>query len=145
MGGVRYVDDSKATNAHAASAALAGYGEGQVIWIAGGLAKGASFDDLVREHAGRLERVVLIGRDRAPLRDALRRHAPLIPVFEVNGYDDEGVMDRAVEHASRDARPGQTVLLAPASASMDQFRSYLHRGEAFAEAARALPGAGEDR
>jgi UDP-N-acetylmuramoylalanine--D-glutamate ligase len=140
--GVRYVDDSKATNAHAASAALSGYGTGQVVWIAGGLAKGASFDDLVREHADRLDRVVLIGRDRAPMLDALRRHAPLIPVIEVTRDDDEGVMDRAVELAARDARPGQTVLLAPASASMDQFRSYAHRGDAFADAVRSLTGDG---
>ncbi|MGO1509293.1 MAG: UDP-N-acetylmuramoyl-L-alanine--D-glutamate ligase [Actinomycetaceae bacterium] len=137
-GGVRYVDDSKATNAHAADAALAAHGERSVVWIAGGLAKGADFDDLVASHAHRLAHVVLIGRDRAPLRDALTRHAPEVPLHEVVKDDDEAVMERAVELAAALARTGQTVLLAPASASMDQFVSYNHRGDAFAAAVTAL-------
>lgn len=135
--GVAYVDDSKATNAHAAAASLRAVPAGTCVWVAGGLAKGARFDDLVREHRDRLRGVVLIGVDREPLRSALARHAADVPVIEVDADDDQ-VMPTAVEHAARLARPGDTVLLAPASASMDQFTSYAERGEAFARAARQL-------
>lgn len=138
--GVAYVDDSKATNAHAAAASLASVPVGRAVWVAGGLAKGARFEDLVLERAERLRAVVLIGVDRAPLREALARHAPDVPVVEVSAGDTEDVMTSAVRAAARLARPGDTVLLAPACASMDQFRSYAHRGESFARAARALAG-----
>lgn len=143
-GGVRWVDDSKATNAHAASASLAAFGPGSVVWIAGGLAKGATFDDLVAARADRLHAVVLIGVDAAPLADALARHAPQVPVVRVDPGDTGSVMSRAVTEARRlaEARAalpttGTTVLLAPACASMDQFSSYAARGEAFAAEVRA--------
>lgn len=140
--GVRYVDDSKATNAHAAAASLASFAEGSVVWIAGGLAKGATFDDLVARRADRLHAVVLIGVDAAPLADALARHAPQVPVVRVDPGDTGTVMSRAVTEARRLAAArgaaGTTVLLAPASASMDQFASYAARGEAFAAEVRAL-------
>lgn len=134
--GVRYVDDSKATNTHAAAAALAGLAPGTAVWIAGGLAKGASFDDLVRSRADRLRAAVLIGVDQQPWIDALERHAPAIPVVVVDPADTGTVMTRAVDQARRLARPGDTVLLAPACASMDQFRSYAARGDAFVRAVR---------
>ena len=137
---VAYVDDSKATNAHAASASLAAVPAGRAVWVAGGLAKGARFEDLVLERADRLRAVVLIGVDRTPMLEALARHAPDVPVVEVTAGETEDVMTNAVEAASRLARPGDTVLLAPACASMDQFRSYADRGDAFARAARALGG-----
>lgn len=136
--GVAYVNDSKATNAHAAAASLAAVPEGRAVWIAGGLAKGARFEDLVRSRADRLRAVVLIGVDRAPLREALARHAAHVPVVEVAPGETEDVMTSAVRAAARLAQPGDTVLLAPACASMDQFRSYAERGAAFARAARAL-------
>lgn len=136
--GVAYVDDSKATNAHAASASLAAFAAGTVVWVAGGLAKGASFDELVTARADRLRAVVLIGADAEPFAGALSRHAPDIPVVRVDPGDTGSVMTRAVDSARRLARPGDTVLLAPAGASMDQFRSYAARGDAFADAARAL-------
>ena len=149
---VAYVDDSKATNAHAASASLAAFEPGSVVWVAGGLAKGAEFDDLVRERRDRLRGVVLLGVDRAPLRDALARHAPDVPVFEVDAGDTEPVMDRAVTAARRLAAGAPqgvpvTVLLAPACASMDQFTSYAARGDAFAAAVHRLRGddAGQER
>ncbi|UCN13321.1 UDP-N-acetylmuramoyl-L-alanine--D-glutamate ligase [Cellulomonas iranensis] len=149
---VAYVDDSKATNAHAASASLAAFEPGSVVWVAGGLAKGAEFDDLVRERRDRLRGVVLVGVDRAPLRDALARHAPDVPVFEVDAGDTEPVMDRAVTAARRLAAGAPegvpvTVLLAPACASMDQFASYAARGDAFAAAVHRLGGddAGQER
>lgn len=145
--GVAYVDDSKATNAHAAAASLAAFGEGTVVWVAGGLAKGATFDELVRARRDRLRGVVLIGLDRAPLRDALARHAPDVPVIEVAAGETEPVMTRAVQEARRLAAGAPagvpvTVLLAPASASMDQFASYAARGDAFAAAVRALDADG---
>lgn len=140
--GVRWVDDSKATNAHAAAASLAAFARGSVVWIAGGLAKGATFDGLVAGRADRLHGVVLIGVDAAPLADALARHAPQVPVVRVDPGDTGTVMTRAVHEARRlaDARAaaGTTVLLAPACASMDQFSSYAERGEAFAAEVRAL-------
>ncbi len=138
-GGVTWVDDSKATNAHAARASLAALPAGRGVWVAGGLAKGARFDELVQDVADRLRAVVLIGVDRAPLRDALARHAPDVPVTEVTAGDTGDVMTHAVAAAARLARPGDTVLLAPACASMDQFSGYGARGEAFAAAVRALP------
>lgn len=140
LGGVAWVDDSKATNAHAAQASLTGVAPGTAVWIAGGLAKGARFDDLVRAVRDRVRGVVLIGVDREPLRDALERHAPQIPRIEVDSSEHGEVMRRAVAAATRLARPGDTVLMAPACASMDQFRSYADRGEAFARAVEELRG-----
>ncbi len=134
---VDYVDDSKATNPHAASASLAAYDS--VVWIAGGLAKGADFDDLVLRSKARLRGVVLLGRDRAAIADALRRHAPEIPVVEV-ATTDTGVMDEVVTAAAGLAQPGDTVLLAPACASMDLFDNYGQRGDAFVVAVGRLPG-----
>jgi UDP-N-acetylmuramoylalanine--D-glutamate ligase len=132
---VVYVDDSKATNPHAARSSLAAYDH--VVWVAGGLAKGASFDDLVAATASRLRGVVLLGRDRAVIADALRRHAPEVPVIEV-AEDETAVMDRVVRAAAGLAQPGDTVLLAPGCASMDLFANYGARGDAFAESVRRL-------
>ncbi|MFE7355714.1 UDP-N-acetylmuramoyl-L-alanine--D-glutamate ligase [Streptomyces sp. NPDC057543] len=132
---VAYIDDSKATNTHAAEASLAAYDP--IVWIAGGLAKGATFDELVTGAARRLRGVVLIGRDRALIREALARHAPEVPVVDLD-RTDTGAMSEAVREAARLARPGDTVLMAPACASMDMFANYNKRGEAFADAVRAL-------
>ncbi len=137
IGGVRYVDDSKATNPHAAQASLSSVDS--AVWIAGGLAKGATFDELVQATRGRLRGVVLIGADRKVVAEALRRHAPDVPVVEVVSREDD-LMDRVVESATRMARAGDTVLLAPGCASMDQFRDYAARGDAFVEAVRRLDG-----
>ncbi|MGW5209908.1 UDP-N-acetylmuramoyl-L-alanine--D-glutamate ligase [Streptomyces sp. NPDC004051] len=133
--GVAYVDDSKATNTHAAQASLAAYES--IVWIAGGLAKGATFDELVAASAKRLRGAVLIGRDRELIREALARHAPEVPVVDLD-RTDTGAMLQAVQEAKRLARPGDTVLLAPACASMDMFANYNRRGEAFAQAVREL-------
>jgi UDP-N-acetylmuramoylalanine--D-glutamate ligase len=153
---VLWVNDSKATNPHAASASLATFEN--VVWIAGGLSKGVSYDDLVRDHASRLKAVVLIGTDTAALSEALARHAPDVPVIAAAGGDTENmqtaaeggavaggspdsggtVMSRAVASAAQLAVPGDTVLMAPAAASMDQFSSYAHRGDAFIKAVREL-------
>ncbi|MFG3171698.1 UDP-N-acetylmuramoyl-L-alanine--D-glutamate ligase [Streptomyces sp. NPDC048200] len=132
---VAYVDDSKATNTHAAEASLAAYES--IVWIAGGLAKGATFDELVARSAKRLRGAVLIGADRALIREALARHAPEVPVVDLD-RTDTGAMLAAVQEAKGLAEPGDTVLLAPACASMDMFANYNKRGDAFAEAVREL-------
>ena len=132
---VRFVDDSKATNPHAARASVLGYEH--VVWIAGGLLKGADVEDLVREIHQRLRAAVLIGADRGRLAQALRRHAPDVRVFDV-GATDTGVMDRVVAQALDAAHPGDVVLLAPAAASMDMFENYGARGDAFAAAVHDL-------
>ena len=135
VAGVRYVDDSKATNPHAATSSLQAYDP--VVWVAGGLAKGASFDALVAAVTSRLRGVVLLGRDRAVIAEALARHAPDVPVIEVEG-GDTSVMDRVVGAAADLAQPGDTVLLAPGCASMDMFANYGARGDAFTESVRRL-------
>jgi UDP-N-acetylmuramoylalanine--D-glutamate ligase len=160
--GVTYVDDSKATNPHAAQASITAYP--RVVWIAGGLLKGASVDELATAVANRLVGAVLIGRDRTLIRDALSRHAPDVPVVEVVTGEDSGVpgqiesvenhvtrvvdvsgrpvsdavMAAVVDAARGLADPGDTVLLAPAGASFDQFSGYGQRGDAFASAVTAL-------
>ncbi|MCZ2837363.1 UDP-N-acetylmuramoyl-L-alanine--D-glutamate ligase [Modestobacter sp. VKM Ac-2985] len=140
--GIDFVDDSKATNPHAAGASLAAYP--RVVWIAGGLLKGADVEPLVAAVAPRLAGVVLLGRDREVLARSLARHAPSVPRTVVPSGDDgavtdgDSVMREVVAAAVRLARPGDTVLLAPAAASMDVFTDYAHRGRAFADAVRAL-------
>lgn len=142
IGGVTWIDDSKATNPHAARSSLQAYDP--VVWVAGGLAKGARFDDLVQAVRGRLRGVVLLGRDRDVIAQALSRHAPDVPVIAVDadetGTDSpdgtHGSMERVVAAAASLARPGDTVLLAPGCASMDMFTNYAARGDAFAAAVR---------
>ncbi len=140
VGGVDYVDDSKASNPHAAAASLAAFPS--VIWVAGGLFKGADedLDALVRAVAPRLRAVLLLGADRDRFRQAVTRHAADIPVIEAAGTDT-GVMDLVVGEAARLARPGDTVLLAPAAQSFDMFRDYPARGAAFAAAVARLAAA----
>ncbi len=158
--GITYVDDSKATNPHAAEASVLAYP--RVVWVAGGLLKGASIDAEVARIASRLVGAVLIGRDREEVAQALSRHAPDVPVVQVVAGEDAGmhatavisdanvtevkysdgdlgirVMTAAVAAARKLAKPGDTVLLAPAGASFDQFKGYDDRGDAFAAAVRA--------
>jgi UDP-N-acetylmuramoylalanine--D-glutamate ligase len=139
VAGVGYVDDSKATNPHAAAASLAAYD--RVVWIAGGLLKGADVDPLVAAQAARLRAAVLLGRDRSAIAAALARHAPDVPVVDLEATDT-GVMELAVHRAADLARPGDTVLLAPAAASWDIFRDYAERGDLFTSAARGLAAGG---
>jgi UDP-N-acetylmuramoylalanine--D-glutamate ligase len=139
VNGVRFVDDSKATNPHAARSSLLAYEP--VVWIAGGLAKGATFDELVASTRDRLRAAVLLGRDRQVIGQALARHAPDVPVITVDA-DETGsghaAMERAVVAARDVAQPGDTVLLAPGCASMDMFTDYADRGDAFSAAVRRL-------
>ena len=144
VAGVRFVDDSKATNPHAAEASLAAYDD--IVWVAGGQLKGADVDALVSRAAPRLRAAVLLGQDRAVIAEALARHAPEVPVREVASTDTGDVaalMDQVVEHAAALARPGDVVLLAPAAASLDMFPDYGTRGELFAAAVRRRAGGGD--
>lgn len=142
---VIFVDDSKATNAHAALASLSSFADHTVVWIAGGLAKGARFDDLVQQAQTKLRAVVVIGHDQEPMRAALSQLDESVPVHFIDP-DGEGtvkrggaeVMSDAVRVAYDNAHPGDVVLMAPACASMDQFASYADRGNAFTHAARDI-------
>jgi UDP-N-acetylmuramoylalanine--D-glutamate ligase len=133
--GVSWVDDSKATNPHAADAALRAFDS--VVWIAGGQAKGTTFDELVTAHRERLRGAVLLGTDREIIAQALARHAPEVPTQIIEGVDTRA-MAQAVAAAASLARPGDAVLLAPGCASKDMFTDYAARGDAFAAAVRAL-------
>jgi UDP-N-acetylmuramoylalanine--D-glutamate ligase len=141
-GGVTWVDDSKATNPHAAAASLRAYPS--IVWVVGGLLKGVDIDPLVRasvgEEGSRVRAVVVIGADRTEVLGSLQRHAPELPVFEVDHVETRDVMTRAVALAAAVAEPGDVVLLAPAAASMDQFVDYADRGTRFAEAVRKHVG-----
>jgi len=136
--GLRWIDDSKATNAHAADASLRALHD--VVWVLGGLLKGVDIDELVRTHAIRLRGAVVIGVDREPVLAALRRHLGERPVVEIDdaGLDPDGIMRSAVAQARAIGHPGDTVLLSPAAASMDQFAGYADRGRRFQAAVREL-------
>ncbi|GAA1445169.1 UDP-N-acetylmuramoyl-L-alanine--D-glutamate ligase [Leifsonia poae] len=140
--GVSWVDDSKATNPHAADASLRAYES--VVWVAGGLLKGVDIDDLVKRHAARLRAAVIIGVDREALRSAFARHAPGLPVYEVDADETDEVMPTAVKLAGGVAQSGDTVLLAPAAASMDQFADYAERGRRFQAAVNEFFGGEAD-
>jgi UDP-N-acetylmuramoylalanine--D-glutamate ligase len=133
--GITWVDDSKATNPHAADSSLRAFSP--VVWIAGGQAKNTSFDDLVERHKDRLHGAVLLGVDRSYIREALTRHAPEVPVIVVDSTET-GAMDEVVRAARSLAQPGDTVLLAPGCASKDMYSGYDARGDAFAAAVRRL-------
>jgi len=133
---INWIDDSKATNPHAAEASLLSYF--QVIWIAGGLAKGASMDELVSRCAKRIKAVILIGQDRDLIAAAFAKLSPETKILRVDQVADSmQLMNDVVKQAIELANPGDTVLLAPACASMDQFSSYVERGQLFAQAVKA--------
>lgn len=136
-GGITWIDDSKATNPHAAMAALIAFQS--VIWIAGGLAKGAAMDELVRATRTRIRAAILIGRDAPLIRTALENEIPGVKIVDTDpALRGREVMDRVVTLAKNLASKGDTVLLAPACASMDQFTSYADRGEHFKAAIKEL-------
>ena len=140
---ISWINDSKATNPHAASASLMSHLS--VVWIAGGLAKGADMSSLVQRCKGRIKAVILIGADRQLIEDALQEHAPDIPRILVDapadyarGGDSNSLMEAVVSQAAKLVAPEDTVLMAPACASMDQFISYADRGDRFAAAVRKV-------
>ena len=140
---IAWVDDSKATNPHAAAASLMSHLS--VVWIAGGLAKGADMNAMVQRCKGRIKAAVLIGSDRHLIADALTQYAPEIPRVLVDvptdysrGGQSNTLMEEVVKAALLHVSAGDTVLMAPACASMDQFISYADRGDRFAAAVKKL-------
>ena len=140
-GGVSWINDSKATNPHAAQASILSHLS--VVWIAGGLAKGADMNSLVERTKDRVKAVILIGEDRDLIEDAFRRFSPKTPLIKIDtdsvkGEVSNDLMEKVVVAARELAVSGDTVLMAPACASMDQFISYADRGDRFAVAVRKL-------
>ena len=142
---ILWINDSKATNPHAANASLAAFSS--VVWIAGGLSKGVDYTELVKTHAQRLRAVLLIGTDNDSLRAALAEHAGDVQLVDITALGQAAaamaptgsqVMTQAVRKAAELAQAGDTVLMAPAAASMDQFSSYAQRGNAFISAVSDL-------
>ncbi|MDR0783840.1 MAG: UDP-N-acetylmuramoyl-L-alanine--D-glutamate ligase [Propionibacteriaceae bacterium] len=133
--GVTWVDDSKATNAHAALAAIESFES--VILIAGGLAKGTRFEQMVRQGRGRIKAALLIGADRGVVAEAFASEADEVPTFVFDCLEPQ-VMTAVVARAGELAQPGDTVLLAPACASQDIFVDYADRGDQFARAVRTF-------
>jgi UDP-N-acetylmuramoylalanine--D-glutamate ligase len=128
VGGVAFVDDSKATNPGAAEFALAAQAA-PVIWIAGGRDKDLSFDALAERARGRVRLALLIGEASDKIARSLEGRVP---------FERAGALEAAVARAAAVARPGEVVLLAPGCASFDQFKSYAERGDRFRAAALAL-------
>ena len=140
---ISWVDDSKATNPHAAAASLMSHLS--VVWIAGGLAKGADMNSVIQRCKTRIKSAILIGTDRQLIADALHEHAPDVPIIFVDtpadyvrGGVSNSLMEAVVLQAAALVAPGDTVLMAPACASMDQFISYADRGDRFAAAVRQV-------
>jgi UDP-N-acetylmuramoylalanine--D-glutamate ligase len=138
--GIVWINDSKATNPHAAAASIRSFAS--VIWIAGGLAKGARMAELVSAIAPKLKSAILIGTDRELIAVELARFAPHVPVIRVDGdiSNSRALMLDVVRHAKEVASRGDSVLLAPACASMDQFTNYASRGDLFRDAVIELVG-----
>jgi len=141
--GISWVDDSKATNPHATAASLMSHLS--VVWIAGGLAKGADMDSMIQRCAPRIKAAILIGQDRELIETALIKFAPTVPrilidapVDYTRGGESNSFMESIVAEAAKHAAAGDAVLLAPACASMDQFVSYADRGDRFAAAVRKV-------
>jgi len=142
-GGITWIDDSKATNPHAATASI--MSALSVVWIAGGLAKGARMDELVKRCSKRIKAAVLIGQDKSLIAKALRENAPHVAILEIEtpahyhvGSAENSLMEDVVAAAREFAVKGDTVLLAPACASMDQFTNYADRGDRFAQAVKKV-------
>lgn len=136
--GIVAIDNSKATNPHAADSALAGHDS--VIWVAGGQLKGAEVDDLVAHHAHRLKAVALMGVDRNIIRESVEKHAPGVPIFVTDDTDPQSAMDAVCAWAVTQASSGDAIVLAPAAASLDMYTGMGQRGVLFAESVSAHLG-----
>ena len=129
IGGVEWINDSKATNPAAALAALTSQ-TAPVIWIAGGRDKGLAFDALAEGARGRVRAALLIGEAAGKIGEALVDRVP---------FERAGTLEEAVHRARALARPGEVVVLAPAGASFDQFAGGEDRGDRFRQLGQALP------
>ncbi|MFD5867676.1 UDP-N-acetylmuramoyl-L-alanine--D-glutamate ligase [Corynebacterium sp. NPDC060344] len=141
-GGVDWIDDSKATNPHAADAALRGHDS--VVWVAGGQLKGADVSGLIADHAHRMRSAVVLGIDGPAIAEALAAASPGLPVTVIGETDPAVAMEQACSAAAGAAEPGDVVLLAPAAASLDMFTGMAQRGDFFAAGARAATGSPAD-
>lgn len=140
---VNWIDDSKATNIHAAAAALGGVEPGTAVWIVGGDTKGQDLTSLIEDAASIVKAAVIIGADQAPLRTIFAEVAPTLQTVAVEGKGGpQEWMGDVVRACATIASPGDTVLLAPACASWDQFPSYGVRGDLFREAVLEIVGGG---
>jgi UDP-N-acetylmuramoylalanine--D-glutamate ligase len=135
--GITFIDDSKATNTHAAQMSLKSFEN--VVWIAGGQAKGQDFGQIVQKNYGNIKAVVLLGQDKELIAQAFNKFAPQIPVKIIERTDEEA-MKEVVVAAITFAQSGDTVLLAPGCASWDMFKDYKARGNAFSDAVKSLLG-----
>ena len=141
-GGVDWIDDSKATNPHAADAALRGHES--VVWVAGGQLKGADVGQLISDHAHRMRAAVVLGVDGQVIAEALADAVPGLPVTVIGETDPATAMAQACSAAAGAAQPGDVVLLAPAAASLDMFTGMAQRGDFFADGARAATATGDE-
>ncbi|WP_034648452.1 UDP-N-acetylmuramoyl-L-alanine--D-glutamate ligase [Corynebacterium vitaeruminis] len=130
------IDNSKATNPHAADSALAGYDS--VVWVAGGQLKGAEIDPLIQAHAHRLKAVALLGVDRELIASSVRRFAPDAVIMSTESTDPQSAIDEVVAWSVAQASGGDAVILAPAAASLDMFSGMGQRGTMFAEAIASM-------
>lgn len=137
INGVKYIDDSKATNAHAAQTAINSFEN--VIWIAGGDAKGQDFTELAKSISQKVKTTILLGRDRSEIKIKLDEYAPNVGQIEITNLAP-AAMDEVVATAAKIAQPGDVVLLAPACASWDMYKNYSQRGDMFADAVHKLTG-----
>ena len=137
INGVKYIDDSKATNCHAAQTSIQAYEN--VIWIAGGLAKGQDFSELIEKNSKKIKAAVLLGKDKDQIFNTIKRVAPHIPIKIIERNDEEAMIE-VVEAAQSFADKGDTVLLAPGCASWDMFKDYKARGNAFVDAFNRING-----
>ena len=136
VGGVTWVNDSKATNVDAALKALTAY-SGPVHLILGGSLKGAVYDELAAACEGRVLEALLIGEAAAPLSEAFARRRDAVGE-RATPYVVLPDLEAAVAAASAAATAGDVVLLSPACASFDQYRNFEHRGEHFTELVHTL-------
>ncbi len=130
INGVKFIDDSKATNSHAAIQSILAYQN--VIWIGGGDAKGQNLMDLIKTTAGNMKAAVLLGKDRVEIYQLLQAAAPDLPITVIDELNPKVAMEQVVAQAKMYAASGDTVLLAPGCASWDMFENYSHRGDLFA-------------
>ena len=126
---VKYINDSKATNVNSAFYALDSF-DGPIIWIAGGVDKGNNYDDLIPMVSSKVKAIICLGKDNNKLIDVFSSHTDVI-------VSTDKISD-AVSSAYKISKPGDVVLLSPACASFDLFKSFEDRGDQFKEEVRKL-------